>query len=66
MRGNEKERLPISGYPNAALDFLDRVVPDDVNATPSELARALALIRESGESLADEMSFIRLSELARK
>lgn len=66
LRENEKERLPISDYPDAALDFLDKVVPDDMKDIPSELARVLELIRESDENLANELSFIRLSELTRK
>lgn len=54
--------------PDAYLDCLDRIIPDNPNeyTIPSDLESALALIKTSNEALADERSFSRLSKLAQR
>lgn len=61
-------RASVSQHPDAYLDFLDRVVPDDLNDynIPDELAEALELIKSSNKSRVDEKPFVRLSRLARR
>lgn len=56
-------RLPVSQHPGKILEFLDRVVPDDLRVVSDGLANALNQIKNADEALIQQSSFIRLSNL---
>lgn len=58
-------RQLIENHPDLFLDVLDRIIPDDPDGVPSELAEVLEMIEESDGNLANKKPFIRLSDLAR-